>query len=161
MTTALDDAADLHLNERLCLALYTASRAMTARYRPSLSALGLTYPQYLVLVLLWEEGDCSVGHMGARLSLESSTLSPLLKRMEATGLVTRTRALADERAVIVGLTGQGRALKPRAAGIPAEICEAAGMSLDEQRELVSQLHRLIGALKSSKEEPSSAKSCAI
>ncbi len=154
MTTVLDDAADLHLNERLCLALYTASRAMTARYRPALSTLGLTYPQYLVLVLLWEEGDCSVGQMGARLSLESSTLSPLLKRMAATGLVTRTRAMADERAVIVGLTAKGRALEPRAAGIPAEICEAAGMSLAEQRELVAQLRRLIGALKSAASEPS-------
>lgn len=154
MTTALDDAPDLHLNERLCLALYTASRAMTARYRPALSALGLTYPQYLVLVLLWEEGDCSVGQMGARLSLESSTLSPLLKRMEAMGLVTRTRAAADERAVIVGLTSQGQALEPQAASIPAEICEAAGMSLAEQRELVAELRRLIGALKSAASEPS-------
>jgi DNA-binding MarR family transcriptional regulator len=149
MATSFDAAADLHLNERLCLALYTASRAMTARYRPSLSALGLTYPQYLVMVLLWEEGDCSVGQVGARLSLESSTLSPLLKRMEAIGLVTRTRGVADERAVTVGLTDQGRALESRAAGIPAEICEAAGLTVREQGALVVRLRHLADKLKSS------------
>src|SRR3954451_12243173 len=105
-------ADDITPDQRLCLALYTASRAMTGRYRMALGQLGLTYPQYLVMVLLWEEEACSVGGVGRgvgrRPSLDSSTLSPLLKRLQAVGLVTRTRAVNDERQMIVGLTQRGR-----------------------------------------------------
>jgi DNA-binding MarR family transcriptional regulator len=134
--------AAVTLDERLCLALYTASRAMTSRYRPLLGSLGLTYPQYLVMVLLWEEGDASVGQVGARLDLESSTLSPLLKRLEAMGLVTRTRASRDERSVTVGLTGAGRALEVRAAHVPAAICDATALSAPGRAALVAQLRTL-------------------
>lgn len=132
----------ISLDERLCLALYTTSRAMTARYRPLLSELGLTYPQYLVMVLLWEEGACSVGQVGSRLSLESSTLSPLLKRLEAMGLLTRTRDAHDERAVMIGLTSEGHALERRAAAVTAEICAATGLPLREQARLVAELRGL-------------------
>lgn len=141
MPRAADDA-DVTLDERLCLALYTASRAMTARYRPLLSALGLTYPQYLVMVLLWEEGPTSVGGIGARLSLESSTLSPLLKRLEAMGHLTRTRDEADERSVLVRPTAQGSALRERAAPVPALISTASGLSAARQATLVAELRAL-------------------
>jgi len=122
---------------------------MTARYRPALSALGLTYPQYLVMVLLWEEGAGTVGHVGMRLGLESSTLSPLLKRLEAMGFVHRTRGALDERSVTVALTDDGRALEKRAAGVPAAICAATGLPVSEQAALVAQLRELAGQLQAS------------
>ncbi|WP_290428880.1 MarR family winged helix-turn-helix transcriptional regulator [Rhodococcus antarcticus] len=143
--------AAVTLDERLCLALYTASRAMTSRYRPLLGELGLTYPQYLVMVLLWEEGDASVGQVGARLDLESSTLSPLLKRLEAMGLVTRTRASRDERSVTVGLTAAGRGLEARAAHVPAAICDATALTTPGQAALVAQLRTLAVELAASLE----------
>lgn len=140
MTTTTDPV--LRLDDRLCLALYTASRAMTARYRPMLAELGLTYPQYLVMVLLWEDGPCSVGQVGARLSLESSTLSPLLKRLEAVGLVARTRDVRDERSVTVTLTDAGAALEQRAVGVPGAICAATRLPDAQQAELVGTLRQL-------------------
>lgn len=109
------------LDDQLCFALYSASRAMTAAYRPLLAELGLTYPQYLVLLVLWEEQDCSVGHLGHRLHLDSGTLSPLLKRLENSGLVVRQRAADDERRVEVSLTQAGRALESRAACVPERL----------------------------------------
>ena len=142
-TAALTDAGvDITLDQRLCLALYTASRAMTGRYRAALSELGLTYPQYLVMVLLWEEGNCSVGGIGQRLSLDSSTLSPLLKRLQAMDLVTRTRAANDERLMIIGLTERGRRMQEDAAQVTVDICEATGISVAEQLELVARLREL-------------------
>ena len=141
--------AAVALDDRLCLALYTASRAMTSRYRPLLGELGLTYPQYLVMVLLWEGGDASVGQVGARLDLESSTLSPLLKRLQAMGLVTRTRATRDERSVTVGLTGAGRALEARAVHVPQVICDATALSAGNQAVLVAQLRELAAHLEAS------------
>lgn len=140
------------LDERLCLALYTASRAMTSRYRPLLSGLGLTYPQYLVMVLLWEQDSASVGQIGARLDLESSTLSPLLKRLEAMGLVTRTRATTDERSVTVGLTDAGRVLEAGAAHVPQEICDATALSPESQVALVARLRTLAAELAASPTE---------
>lgn len=149
MDGSRDGAGAIGLDERLCLALYAASRAMTARYRPALSALGLTYPQYLVMVLMWEEGACTVGQVGGRLGLESSTLSPLLKRLEAMGFVHRTRDVRDERSVTVGLTDQGRALEQRAVGVPAAICSATGLPISEQAALVAQLRELTAQLQAS------------
>jgi len=136
------DSPQVLLDERLCLALYTASRAMTARYRPLLSELGLTYPQYLVMVLLWEDGESTVRQIGHRLSLESSTLSPLLKRLEAIGLLARVRNEQDERSVLVSLTPQGVALRDQAAEVPNEICAASGLGLAEQAALVEELRLL-------------------
>jgi len=94
--TQVERARATVLDEQLCFALYTASRAMTSCYRPMLDALGLTYPQFLVLLVLWERGDCSVTGIGNALQLETGTLSPLLKRLEATGFITRTRQMGDE-----------------------------------------------------------------
>ena len=147
--TPTPDVSAIRLDDRLCLALYTASRAMTARYRPLLSALGLTYPQYLVMVLLWEEGACTVGQIGSRLRLESSTLSPLVKRLEALGLVSRARDLHDERSVSVALTASGRALQRGSLAVSAAVCESAGLTLPEQAELVGQLRRLADDLEAS------------
>lgn len=137
------------LDDMLCLALHQASRAMTARYRPMLRELGLTYPQYLVMVLLWQEGACSVGQVGARLGLESSTLSPLLKRLEGTGLLTRTRSSHDERSVTVDLTPRGAAMQADAAGIPDRVCDAAGLGADEQADLVARLRAVADRLDAS------------
>ena len=103
--------ATLSLDRQLCFALYSASRAMTAAYRPILTELNLTYPQYLVLLVLWEQGRVTVGRLGERLQLDSGTLSPLLKRLEANGFVRRERSLDDERLVDVTLTPAGRRLE--------------------------------------------------
>ena len=137
------------LDEQLCFALYSASRAVTAAYRPVLDELGITYPQYLVLLVLWEEQQCSVGHLGHRLHLDSGTLSPLLKRLEHSGLVLRQRASDDERRVEVSLTPAGRALEARAACIPERLLASANASpadiaalRDVLRGLAEQLNSL-------------------
>jgi DNA-binding MarR family transcriptional regulator len=109
------------LDDQLCFALYSASRAVTMVYRPLLEELNLTYPQYLVLMVLWEEEPCTVGRLGARLHLDSGTLSPLLKRLETTGYICRVRAADDERRVQITLTPAGRALEERAACIPERL----------------------------------------
>lgn len=149
MTISADAADAIRLDERLCLALSMASRAMTARYRPLLSPFGLTYPQYLVMLLLWQDGGCSVGRIGEQLHLESSTLSPLLKRLESVGLITRSRDTHDERSVIVDLTVKGRSLERRTRGVSAAICEATGLNPQEQAEFVANLRSLATQLQSS------------
>ena len=113
--------ATLRLEDQLCFALYSASRAVSSAYRPLLDELNLTYPQYLVLLVLWEDEACSIGQLGDRLHLDSGTLSPLIKRLEAAGLVRRQRSNADERRVDVTLTADGRALEDRAACIPERL----------------------------------------
>ena len=113
--------ATLRLEEQLCFALYSASRAVTSAYRPLLDELDLTYPQYLVLLVLWEDEACSIGQLGDRLHLDSGTLSPLIKRLEAAGLVRRQRSVTDERRVDVTLTADGRALEDWAACIPERL----------------------------------------
>ncbi|NMM43157.1 MarR family transcriptional regulator [Rhodospirillaceae bacterium KN72] len=119
-----------NLEELLCFAVYSANHAFNRVYKPLLDRLGLTYPQYLVLILLWEEDDRTVGSLGRKLFLESNTLTPLLKRMEGMGLVERRRDPEDERQVRIRLTGKGRALRDQAADIPRCILEASGMSID-------------------------------
>src|ERR687886_2404539 len=116
-------APSVELDDQLCFALYAASRAVTARYRPMLDEIGLTYPQYLVMMLLWEEDNQTVGQLGSRLALDSGTLSPLLKRLTAAGLVTRHRRADDERSVSVRLTEAGRSLRGPACSISAEMIE--------------------------------------
>jgi DNA-binding MarR family transcriptional regulator len=113
----------LGLDDQLCFALYAASRAMTARYRPLLDPLGLTYPQYLVMIVLWEDGHATVRQLGDRLRLDSGTLSPLLKRLADAGLVTRTRRLDDERSVLVQLAPKGQRLRTEAATVPDRMRE--------------------------------------
>lgn len=146
MRSTMADPSDPASREWLCRALYTASRAMTARYRPALAALGLTYPQYLTMATLWEHGPSTVGQLGRRLELESSTLSPLVKRLEAMGLVTRNRDAHDERSVNVGLTPRGQAMRENAVSIPGEIGAATGLSAKEQARLVAQLRELTAHL---------------
>jgi DNA-binding MarR family transcriptional regulator len=130
--------------------MYSASRAATAAYRPMLEELGLTYPQYLVMLVLWEEQPRSVRELGEELGLDSGTLSPLLKRLESLGFVERRRSAADERRVEVFLTGAGTALSARATGIPQRLAEAAGLSGAELDRLRETLERLTAALHSSR-----------
>jgi DNA-binding MarR family transcriptional regulator len=132
----------LRLDNQLCFALYSASLAMTKLYKPLLAELGLTYPQYLVLMVLWEQDGQAVSELGARLALDSGTLTPLLKRMEAAGLLNRARALEDERRVVITLTPAGRKLKARAAGFPACMLAASRCSLPELQALVQQVQKL-------------------
>ncbi|WP_345497583.1 MarR family winged helix-turn-helix transcriptional regulator [Nocardia callitridis] len=138
----------LTLDEQLCFPLYAASRAMTAVYRPKLERLGVTYPQYLVLMALWERDGRSVGDLSTALALDSGTLSPLLKRLAATGLVHRRRSNTDERRVEIQLTERGQGLRAEAACIPAEMSEASGLSEAEFLTLRAMLRRLSTALQS-------------
>jgi DNA-binding MarR family transcriptional regulator len=121
----------LNLEEQICFALYSASRALTARYRELLEPLGITYPQYLTLLVLWETGSVSVNSLGERLHLDSGTLSPLLRRMEQAGLISRTRSTDDERVVEITLTERGSGLRTAASGIPEQICAATGLPIDD------------------------------
>jgi len=137
---------DLALDRQLCFALYAASRSVTSLYRPVLDELGLTYPQYLVLLVLWERGPMGVGELGAALRLDSGTLSPLLKRLESAGVVTRGRRADDERSVLVEPTAHGLALRDRARGVPRRLLRAAGLSVEEVVALRDTLTRLTAAL---------------
>ena len=140
-------AADwLGLDHQLCYALYAASLTMTKLYKPILAPLGLTYPQYLVMLALWEADDISVSALGERVSLDSGTLTPLLKRLEASGLIARLRDAADERRVRVTLTAAGRALKVQARAVPRQMAAATGCELDEIASLTQRLHALRGRL---------------
>ncbi|MFE6485449.1 MarR family winged helix-turn-helix transcriptional regulator [Streptomyces sp. NPDC057757] len=135
-------AGSLLLDDQLCFALYAASRAVTARYRPLLDELGLTYPQYLVMLVLWEQDSISVRSLGNALQLESSTLSPLLKRLEANGLIRRERRAEDERSVALHLTEAGVRLQERAGTVPLDIGAAMGLT-SEQDAMAKQLLRLL------------------
>ncbi len=140
-TASTDARADawLALDKQLCFALYSASLAMTKVYKPLLAPLGLTYPQYLVMLALWEDDAQTVSQLGDKLALDSGTLTPLLKRLEAQGQLSRERDAADERRVIVRLTGAGRKLKIAARSVPREIGRASGCELGEIVELTRQL----------------------
>jgi DNA-binding MarR family transcriptional regulator len=132
----------LLLDNQLCFALYSASLLMTKLYKPLLDEIGLTYPQYLAMLALWEEDGVTVSALGARLHLDSGTLTPLLKRLEKAGLLTRERNEEDERQVLVRLTQEGRALKKRAADIPRKIVAATGANLPEIIKLRKRLKKL-------------------
>lgn len=133
---------NLKLDQQLCFALHAASLAMTKAYKPHLDAIGLTYPQYLTLLVLWETDQLSVSEIGARLSLDSGTLTPLLKRLEAAGLIQRQRDEKDERCVRVLLTSAGRQLQRKAQSIPECMFAATQCSTDTVRRLTRQLHTL-------------------
>ena len=134
------------LDRQVCFALYSASRAATAVYRPILDDLGLTYPQYLVMLVLWESEPRGVKDLGKELGLDSGTLSPLLKRLEALGFVERRRSGEDERRVAIHLTPAGRDLSDKATGIPQHLADAAGLSAEELEQLRTTLGRLTEAL---------------
>ena len=140
-TQATIDKA-LQLDNQLCFALYSASLAMTKLYAPLLTELGLTYPQYLAMLVLWERDGLMVSELGERLFLDSGTLTPLLKRLETAGLIARIRALDDERRVHVTLTAAGRKLKSRAVGIPACIATAVQCPLPDLVSLTRQVQAL-------------------
>ncbi|MBS6029628.1 MAG: MarR family transcriptional regulator [Kocuria sp.] len=123
---------DLRLDTQLCFALYSASRKVTSAYREPLSKMGLTYPQYLVLLVLWEQDERTVNQLGEALMLDSGTLSPLLRRMENAGFVTRRRSEQDERSVIVSLTDTGRALEEDAAGMQENLLDSLDMSVRDR-----------------------------
>lgn len=133
----------LRLDAQLCFALYAASNRMTRLYRPELTPLGLTYPQYLVLLVLWEKSPLCVSDLGLRLGLDSGTLTPLLKRMQAHDLVERRRCSEDERKVLIALTARGESLREPARAIPAAIVKHLGLPLGELKHLRTSVHRLI------------------
>jgi DNA-binding MarR family transcriptional regulator len=137
-----DRSTWLQLDHQLCFALYSASLAMTKLYKPLLEPLGLTYPQYLVMLVLWETDGVAVSQIGERLALDSGTLTPLLKRLEAGGLVQRLRDSADERRVLLQLTAAGRALKARAFAVPEAVACASGCELDELAAITTRLKAL-------------------
>lgn len=132
----------LRLDQQLCFALYASSLAMTKLYKPLLAPLGLTYPQYLVMLVLWEQDDRAVHELGEHLQLDSGTLTPLLKRLEASGLISRQRDQADERRVRIRLTDAGQRLKQAASSIPVSVMCQVGGELDAVVELRQRLHAL-------------------
>lgn len=138
-----DRTADgLLLEEQLCFALYAASRAMTRAYQSFLAPLGLTYPQYLALLVLWEKDGQTVKAIGDRLDLDSGTLTPLLKRLETAGHVVRKRSPEDERRLVVRLTPAGQALRPAAAAMRRAMLDRFRSALSEAAELRDRLQRL-------------------
>jgi DNA-binding MarR family transcriptional regulator len=145
-------AADwpLRLDNQICFAVYSAAHAFNRVYKPLLDQLGLTYPQYLVMLVLWERDGVPVKDIGERLFLDSGTLTPLLKRLEAAGLVKRTRSTEDERQVMIALTAQGQALKEKARAVPQSILAASACSIAElsamKNEIVGLRDRLNAVL---------------
>ncbi|MGC1548323.1 MAG: MarR family transcriptional regulator [Rhodanobacter sp.] len=136
----------MQLDEQLCFALYAASRRMTATYRPLLDALGLTYPQYLVMLVLWERDGLTVRELGDRLQLDSGTLTPLLKRLEQASLLERQRRRSDEREVEISLTQTGRDLHEHAASVPRCMADRLCLSVDEFKKLRDDLKSLAAQL---------------
>jgi DNA-binding MarR family transcriptional regulator len=135
--------AELKLDNQICFALYAASRAMTSVYRPVLDKLGLTYPQYLVMLVLWEQDALRLREIGARLHLDSGTLTPLLRRLEGAGLIYRARRVKDEREVEVSLTTAGKRLKQRALSVPKQIVCMTGRPIKELAALRDDLKKLL------------------
>jgi DNA-binding MarR family transcriptional regulator len=140
------DTPQLHLENQVCFPLYSAANALVRAYRPLLADLDLTYPQYLVMMVLWQERSLNVKELGQRLSLDSGTLTPLLKRLESKGLVDRRRSEADERARIITVTRQGLALKNKARDIPGQLACRVGLPTGRAKQLRELCHELLAAL---------------
>ncbi|MFE1175404.1 MarR family winged helix-turn-helix transcriptional regulator [Streptomyces sp. NPDC058773] len=140
------DAELLRLDHQVCFSLHAASRAFGGVYRDALKGLGLTYPQYLVMLVLWEHGSQPVKSIGERLRLDSGTLSPLLKRLESAGLVRRERSTEDERSVTIHLTPAGDELRTEALPVPRRMLAATGLTIEELRTLQGLLGRVTRAL---------------
>lgn len=140
-------------DEMVCFSLYSAARATTQTYRALLAPWGLTYPQYLVLAILWHEGDQTVGSLGDAMQLDSGTLSPLVRRLEQAGQVRRVRSADDERVVTVQLTESGRALRTELASVPAEVARLSGIRDDaHRRRLIAELQSLTALLQGAASE---------
>ena len=144
----LSEQSDLNLDEQMCFALYSASLAMTKIYKPLLAPFGLTYPQYLVLLVLWQKDPITVNALGERVFLDSGTLTPLLKRLEKLGLITRKREASDGRQVIIALTHLGHSLRNDVAPIPAKVSGNTGCTITEIKWLNQQLIALRAHLNS-------------
>ena len=140
------------LEDQLCFALYTTSNALTRFYRPHLKRLGLTYPQYLVMLALWDEDDLMVKTLGARLGLDSGTMTPLLKRLESAGFIRRERDAQDERRVVISLSEEGHDLAAQAADLPTLIAQATGLSTSEIGALIEQLETVRHNLRAAEPE---------
>lgn len=138
--------AFLRLDNQLCFALYSANLAMNKVYRKHLAELGLTYPQYLVMLVLWEGDGLTVSELGERLFLDSATLTPLLKRLQAAGLVSRERGVEDERQVLVRLTAEGRALRKEAKSVPENVFCATGCQPEQLQAIRRDLEQLRASL---------------
>ena len=134
----------LKLENQLCFPLYAAAREVVNQYRPHLDALGITYTQYVTLMVLWERKKATVGELGECLFLDSGTLTPLLKKLEAKGLVTRSRSKKDERSLIVEITEEGMALREQAAVIPEKIAGCVSLKPEEAGTLYRLLYKLLG-----------------
>ena len=144
---SIEGERDLQLLEnQLCFPLYAASRLMTRAYQPLLARFQLTYPQYIILLILWEDAPCPIGHIGTRAILETNTLSPLLKTLEKQGWITRTRSLLDERVVMVDLTNKGRSMKQECACIPQELFEQTDSTSQDLASVKAMLNQLVTQL---------------
>jgi DNA-binding MarR family transcriptional regulator len=141
----MSEVDPLALDRQVCFALATANRSVINLYRPVLEAIGLTHPQYLVMLALWEHSPRTVRDLGDALLLEPATLSPLLKRLESAGLITRSRNAKDDRALDIELTADGRSLRSEAEAVPGTIVEKLGMPVAELEEMRDSLSRLIAA----------------
>ena len=142
----MTDFNPLALESQLCFPLYAASKEITRRYKPFLDPLGLTYTQYVAMMVLWEQDGITVGELGSKLYLDSATLTPLLKRLEAHGFVRRERSHEDERAVIVTLTDEGRALRERALEVPYCMAGCLEISPEDATELKMLLEKLLRSI---------------
>ncbi|MGG0236879.1 MarR family winged helix-turn-helix transcriptional regulator [Bacillus rhizoplanae] len=137
----------LHLDNQLCFSIYACSREVTRFYRPYLEEMGITYPQYITLLVLWEQNGITVKEIGERLFLDSGTLTPMLKRMEGLQLVKRIRSKEDERKVCIELTEQGSALKKKACSLPQTMASHLGITTEDYTTLLIQLNKLIETMK--------------
>lgn len=144
----MDETEALKLKNQLCFPIYAASRMVTKLYQPLLGELDLTYPQYLILLILWEHGEMSVMGIGKLLYLSTNTLTPLLKRMESNGIIQRIRSKEDERKVLISLTQQGKGIEKKACSIPKKLVKGFGeeFSMETAMRLKKDLESLIGAL---------------
>jgi MarR family transcriptional regulator, organic hydroperoxide resistance regulator len=142
----------LLLENQICFKIYTAEREITKLYRGLLEEIGVTYPQYLALLVLWEDGTVSVKELGRKLFLDSGTLTPMLKRMESNGLVERHRSVEDERSVVISLTNKGEAMKEKAACVPTRLLERLEMDGKELERLDQTLTTILGRLQGKRSE---------
>ncbi|MGG1630396.1 MarR family winged helix-turn-helix transcriptional regulator [Rossellomorea sp. NRS-1567] len=142
----------LLLENQICFKIYTAEREITKLYRGLLEEIGVTYPQYLALLVLWEDGTVSVKELGRKLFLDSGTLTPMLKRMESNGLVERHRSVEDERSVVITLTKKGEAMKEKAACVPTRLLERLEMDGEELERLDQTLTTILGRLQGKRSE---------
>lgn len=143
----------LKLDDQICFALYVCSKEVMKQYRPILEGIGLTYTQYITMLALWEKENVTVKELGAKLYLDSGTLTPLLKKLEAAGLISRVRDQQDERNVVITLTTAGRSLEQQAQSIPCRLFEQSEVSVEELQSLHTQLYRMLGKMKGEQPQP--------